>query len=237
MTAPTTPEGPSILILAKSPEPGRVKTRLCPPLTPVQAADLAAAALLDTIAAARGVSGAHPVAVMTGLLERAARRAALIDALREVVVVPQRGSSLGERIAAAHRDGADGRRTLQVGMDTPQVGADMLAAADRSLMTRGIDAVLGLAPDGGWWAMGLRNPAHAELIAEVPTSRDDTGERTLAALRAGGLRVALLPEVSDVDTAADAATAAAAAPGSLFGRAVAALPPGALDHRAAVRRR
>ena len=55
MTAPTTPEGPSILILAKSPEPGRVKTRLCPPLTPVQAADLAAAALLDTIAAARGV--------------------------------------------------------------------------------------------------------------------------------------------------------------------------------------
>jgi uncharacterized protein len=229
--------GPSILVLAKSPEPGRVKTRLCPPLTPGQAADLAAAALIDSIAAAAGVPGARPVAVLTGMLERAARRAALIDALREVTVVPQRGDSLGERIAAAHRDGAAGRRTLQIGMDTPQVDPAMLAAADEALTTRGTDAVLGPAPDGGWWALGLRNPAHAELIVDVPTSRDDTGERTLAALRAGGLRVALLPEVSDVDTAGDAAAVAAAAPGSLFARAVAALPPGALDHRAAERHR
>jgi uncharacterized protein len=220
--------GPSILVLAKAPEPGRVKTRLCPPLTHAQAADLAAAALLDSIAAATGVPGARPVAVLTGLLERAARHAALTAALRGVDVVPQTGDSLGERIAAAHRDGAAGRRTLQIGMDTPQVCAALLSAADDALTAPGVDAVLGLARDGGWWALGLRDPAGAELIVDVPTSRDDTGARTLAALRAGGLRVALLPAVSDVDTAADVAAVAAAAPGSLFAAAVAALPAGAL---------
>ncbi len=224
--------GPSILVLAKAPEPGRVKTRLCPPLTPQQAADLAAAALLDSIAAATGVPGARPVVVLTGMLERAARRGELAGALRDVVVVQQRGDALGERIAAAHRDGGAGRRTLQIGMDTPQVDAALLAAADEALAAPGIDAVLGLAPDGGWWALGLRNPAHAELIADVPTSRDDTGTRTLAALRGGGLRVTLLRQLSDVDTAADVVAVAATAPGSLFAAAVAALPAGALDRRA-----
>ena len=224
--------GPSILVLAKAPEPGRVKTRLCPPLTPAQAADLAAAALLDSIAAAAGVPGARPVVVLTGLLERAARRGDLTAALRDVDVVTQRGDTLGERIAAAHRDGSAGRRTLQIGMDTPQVGAAVLAAADAALTAPGVDAVLGLAPDGGWWALGLRDPAAAELIAGIPTSRDDTGAQTLDALRAGGLRVAPLPEMSDVDTAADVCAVAAEAPGSLFAAAVAALPSGALLRRA-----
>lgn len=223
--------GPSILVLAKAPEPGHVKTRMCPPLTPEQAADLAAAALLDSIAAATGVPGARPVVVLTGMLERAARRAALTAALREVTVVTQIGDSLGERIAAAHRHGAAGRRTLQIGMDTPQVDAAMLAAADAALTAPGIDAVLGLAPDGGWWALGLRRPDDAALMENVPTSRDDTGARTLAALRTGGLRVALLPPLSDVDTAADAVAVAATAPESRFAAAVAALPAGTLDRR------
>lgn len=217
--------GPAVLVLAKAPEPGRVKTRLCPPLAPEQAADLAAAALLDSIDAARSLPGAEPVVVLTGLLERAARRAALDAMLHGVRVVAQRGDSLGERIAAAHIDGAaSARRTLQIGMDTPQVDAGLLAAADATLTAPGVDAVLGLAPDGGWWALGLRRPADARLVAAVPTSRDDTGERTLAALRAGGLRVALLPELVDVDTLADALAVAAAAPATRFAAALGALP-------------
>ena len=161
------------------------------------------------------------------MLERAARRDALTAALHPLAVLPQRGDGLGARIAAAHRDAADlllGRRTLQIGMDTPQVDAAMLTAADCALTAPGIDAVLGLAIDGGWWALGLRRPADADLIAGVPTSRDDTGELTLRALRAGGLRVRLLPELSDVDTAADAVRVAAEAPGTRFAAAVAALP-------------
>lgn len=221
-----TARGPALLVLAKAPEPGLVKTRLCPPLTPEQAADLAAAALLDTLAAVTAVPGAEPVAVLTGDVDRASRRDALRAALAHVHVVAQRGEDLGARILAAHLDSAallPHRRTLQIGMDTPQVSAALLADADTALTAPGVDAVLGLAPDGGWWALGLRDPATAALVAAVPTSRPDTGELTLAALRDGGLRVVLLPELSDVDTVADARGVAAVAPHTRFAAALAAL--------------
>jgi uncharacterized protein len=216
-----------VIVLAKAPEPGRVKTRLCPPATPVEAADLAAASLLDTIDAVTGVPGAEPVVALTGRLAGAVRRAELDAALLGCRVLPQRGDGLGERIAAAHADTAAlycGRPSLQVGMDTPQVDAALLVTCLDRLRAHGTDGVLGLAADGGWWAMGLRDPRAARLVAGVPTSRDDTGERTLRALRAGGLRVALLPELTDVDTAADALTVAEAAPGGRFAAALARCP-------------
>ncbi|MGH3567782.1 MAG: TIGR04282 family arsenosugar biosynthesis glycosyltransferase [Pseudonocardia sp.] len=223
--------GPVVLILAKAPEPGRVKTRLCPPLAPDQAAELAAAALLDSMAAAAAVPGGHAAVVLTGDLRFAARGVELQALLHDMTVLPQRGDGLGARIVAAHLDVAallPGHRTLQIGMDTPQVGP-LLAEADATLCTgrvgrRAVDAVLGLAADGGWWALGLRDPTVVTLIADVPTSVADTGERTLAALRDGGLRVALLPELSDVDTAADAVAVAAEAPHTRFAAAVRALP-------------
>jgi glycosyltransferase A (GT-A) superfamily protein (DUF2064 family) len=216
-----------VIVLAKAPEPGRVKTRLCPPATPAEAADLAAASLLDTIDAAAGVRGAEPVVVLTGRLVRAARSEELAAALRGCRVLPQRGDGLGERIAAAHADTAalfPGRPTLQVGMDTPQAGPALLAHCLERLQAPGTDGVLGLATDGGWWAMGLRDPRSAGLVTGVPTSRDDTGERTLRALRDGGLRVGLLPELTDVDTAADALAVAEAAPGGRFAAALARCP-------------
>lgn len=217
----------AVIVLAKSPEPGRVKTRLCPPATPAEAADLAAASLLDTIDAAAGVPGAEPVVALTGRLAGAARRAELTAALRGCRVLSQRGTDLGARIAAAHLDTAAllaGRPTLQVGMDTPQAGSELLAACLDRLRAPGTDGVLGLAADGGWWALGLRDPGAARLVAGVPTSRDDTGERTLRALRDGGLRVGLLPELTDVDTAADARTVAEAAPDGRFAAAVGSCP-------------
>lgn len=210
-----------LLVLAKAPVPGRVKTRLCPPATPAQAARIAAAALADTLDAVRAVRGALPVVALGG------RREDVDPAvLRGLSVLGQRGVRLGERIAAAHADAAvlaPGRSVLQVGMDTPQLCAGLLAECLARLGGRGLDAVLGPATDGGWWALGLRNPLDAGLLREVPTSRADTGERTLAALRAAGLRVAMLPELSDVDTAADAALVAAEAPGGRFATAVAEL--------------
>lgn len=217
----------ALIVLAKAPEPGRVKTRLCPPATPAEAADLAAASLLDTLAAAGGVPAAEPVVVFTGRLADAARAAELSVALRGVRVLAQRGDGLGRRIAAAHADTAallPGRATLQVGMDTPQADAALLTASLDRLHASGTDAVLGPATDGGWWAVGLRDPRAAVLVADVPTSRDDTGERTLRALRDGGLRVGLLPELADVDTAADALAVAGAAPGGRFAAAVARCP-------------
>jgi glycosyltransferase A (GT-A) superfamily protein (DUF2064 family) len=219
VTGPT-----AVIVLAKAPEPGRVKTRLCPPATSVEAADLAAASLLDTLDAVAAVPGADPVVALTGRLARVARAAELAVALRDVRILRQRGAGLGERIAAAHADTATllpGRPTLLVGMDTPQADAGLLAAGLDRLLAPATDAVLGPAADGGWWALGLRDPLAAELLADVPTSRDDTGERTMRALRDGGLRVGLLPALTDVDTAADALAVATVAPDGRFAAAVA----------------
>jgi uncharacterized protein len=193
-----------LLVLAKTPVPGRVKTRLCPPCTPEQAAAIAAAALGDTLAAVEA-SGLDRTLVVDG------DHPAPPGWQR----VAQRGGPLGDRLANAFT----GPVNLLIGMDTPQVTAALLrTAADRLVAA---DAVLGLAPDGGWWALGLRDPAHAEVLRAVATSTGTTGSDTLAALRARGLRVASLPMLRDVDTAADAwAVAGCCDPGSRFARAV-----------------
>jgi glycosyltransferase A (GT-A) superfamily protein (DUF2064 family) len=114
--------------------------------------------------------------------------------------------------------------SLLIGMDTPQLTPARLRDASARLAAPGVDAVLGPAEDGGWWALGLREPRHGAVLAGVPTSTPGTGRDTLAALRSRGLRVALLPTLRDVDTAEDAtAVAGQCPPGSRFARAVASL--------------
>lgn len=216
-----------LLVLAKAPHPGRVKTRLCPPADPVQAADIAAAALLDTLDAVRAVPGL-PVLALAGNLAGCRRHAEITAALDGVPVLAQRGTSLGERIAAAHADAAalaPGSPVLQIGMDTPQIDPDLLSGCAATLRTAGTDAVLGPAADGGWWALGLRDPYTAARIADVPASRADTGNRTASVLRGHGLHLHPLPELRDVDTVHDAAAVASAAPASRFARAVRELVP------------
>lgn len=211
----------TLIVLAKAPVPGRVKTRLCPPATPAEAADVAAAALLDTLDAAAVVPDSRTLVAITGDLAQAARRADLRHALGRVERTPQRGDGLGERIVAAHAEAArrfPGSPALLIGMDTPQVSPDLLAEGVRRLDES--DAVLGLATDGGWWALGLREPTDAAPVADVPMSRSDTGERTLAALRGAGLRVANLPGLTDVDTAVEAVAVSGMVPGSRFAAAV-----------------
>ncbi|MEV6830396.1 DUF2064 domain-containing protein [Amycolatopsis sp. NPDC051102] len=214
-----------LLVVAKAPVPGLAKTRLCPPATPAEAAEIAAAALLDTLDAVGSVPGAVPVVAMTGDLGAAARAAELGTALRRVTVIPQRGPDFGARLANAHADAAAlhaGLPILQIGMDTPQVTPMSLAAAAAPILG-GHDSVLGPAVDGGWWVLGLTEPRHAQVLADVPMSRDDTGERTLRALTASGLRPRQAACLSDVDTMAEARSVAAACPDGRFARAVAAV--------------
>jgi glycosyltransferase A (GT-A) superfamily protein (DUF2064 family) len=210
----------ALLVLAKAPVSGKVKTRLCPPLTSLDAACIAAAALLDTLETIRSVPHTAALVAMTGSLRSAERRVELAIALAGTLRYPQRGDTLGARIAAAHADAAarlPGRPVLQIGMDTPQLRAADLAEALTPLTARrGPDAVFGPALDGGWWALGLRDPRAAAAVAAVPTSQPDTGERTLRALRDAGLRVEILGERRDVDTAADLLPVAAEAPASRF---------------------
>jgi rSAM/selenodomain-associated transferase 1 len=196
-----------LLVLAKAPVPGKVKTRLCPPLTPAQAADVARAAIEDTLAAVRATPVQRRVLVVDGDLRAPGFH-----------VQPQSGGALDERLAAAFDDAAaHGLPALLVGMDTPQVRAAVLTAACRALLDN--DAVLGLAEDGGWWALGLQRPDGARLRG-IPTSRDDTGRRQAERLADAGLRTTRLPVLRDVDTVADARAVAATAPGSRFAAAL-----------------
>jgi rSAM/selenodomain-associated transferase 1 len=204
---------PALLVIAKAPVAGRVKTRLCPPCTPEQAARLARAALQDTLATAGAVAGCgRRVVVLDG------QPGDWLPSGWEVIA--QHGDGLAERLAAAFAD--VGEPALLIGMDTPQVRADQLENGLAALACA--DAVLGAAPDGGYWAIGLRIPARA-VFAGVPMSEAHTYDAQRRRLAALGLRTARLAPLRDVDTIEDARAIAAAAPDGRFGAALRALEP------------
>ncbi len=216
-----------LLVMAKRPVAGRVKTRLCPPFSPAEAAELAAAAIADTLAAAfaavpvaalRGYR-LEPVLVLDGRpdgwLPPLLRHE--VDGPAQMRVVPQRGDQLDSRLAAAFEDAAFDVPALLIGMDTPQVTSSTLVGAIEALAAPGCDAVLGHAEDGGFWALGLRR-ADPALLLGVPMSTAFTGAAQESRLAAAGLRVGVLEQLCDVDTAEDSERVAALAPASRFAR-------------------
>jgi glycosyltransferase A (GT-A) superfamily protein (DUF2064 family) len=195
----------TLLVTAKAPVAGSAKTRLVPPLSAGEAAELAAAALLDTLAAVRDTPVRHRVVALRGDVRDGARADEVDTALADVEVIEQRGDSFAERLANAHADAAGfGLPVLQIGMDTPQVTPELLQRCAMLLVAPEVDAVLGPAADGGWWALGLRDAAPARGLVDVPMSTTRTGARTLAMLDADGQRTRLLPQLVDVDYPADA---------------------------------
>ena len=206
-----------VLVLAKVPVPGRVKTRLGATVGMAAAADLAAAALLDTLAAANAAVGpTRCLLALEGDLRAARRADDLAAALAGWRTYAQRGDGLGQRIAAAHADAGPGP-VVQIGMDTPQVRARELDGVAARLADA--PAVLAPAEDGGWWALALRDPARAAAVAAVPMSTPTTHDDTRRALKAAGIPVATgAPVLADVDTAEDAAAVAQAWPELRFSR-------------------
>ncbi|MGH9041804.1 MAG: TIGR04282 family arsenosugar biosynthesis glycosyltransferase [Acidimicrobiia bacterium] len=209
----------TIAVMAKEPRPGRCKTRLCPPATPAEAALLAEAALADTLAAVSATTVDRRVLVLDG------RPGPWLPP--GFTVIPQGAGGLDARLAVALTDvgGARaGEPTLVIGMDTPQVTASLLDTALHRLEDPDVDAVLGPAADGGWWALGLRRPDPAATLG-VPMSTPYTGAAQRRRLEALGLRVADLVELRDVDVMEDARAVAAQVPGSRFARTLAHLAP------------
>ncbi len=204
MTAPHRPPGTApdttLLVIAKQPRPGRVKTRLVPPCTPGQAATLAEAALADTLHTVLAAPARRRVLVLDG--EPGPWLPPGFD------IVPQCGGGLDERLAGAFA-AADGPALL-IGMDTPQLTPGLLTV-DWEVA----GAWFGPAVDGGFWALGLQVPDPA-LVRGVPMSTAETGAMMRARLLQAGLRVAGLPCLRDVDTAADALAVALQAPRSRF---------------------
>ena len=199
-----------VLVLAKAPVPGRSKTRLCPPLTLDQAAEVARAALLDTLDTVQRA----PVRERTVVLDGSP--VGLVPA--GFGVLPQRGDGLDERLAAAFEDAFADRSlpVLLIGMDTPHMTPAQLEQAAAALLRN--DSVLGLATDGGWWVAGL-HASDRDAFVGVPMSSPDTGAAQLARLRARGLDPELLPVLRDIDEVDDLyAAAASMAPSSRTAR-------------------
>lgn len=199
-----------VIVLAKEPVPGRVKTRLTSVHSPQQAARLARASLNDTLDAVRRTQVDHRLLVLDGSL-----------CAGGFTTVPQRGGPLDERLAAAFDDAFALHPVpmLLVGMDTPQLTEVLVEKALATLLSPGVDAVLGQAEDGGWWGLGLRVP-RPSLIRGIVTSREDTGHRQRCALLDAGLTVVDLPVLRDVDLPEDLVPVAALCEGS-FPRVVA----------------
>ncbi|MFJ4466682.1 DUF2064 domain-containing protein [Streptomyces sp. NPDC089424] len=197
----------TLLVIAKEPRPGHVKTRLTPPFTPAEAATLAEAALVDTLHAVAATEAHRRVLVLDG------RPGPWLP--EGFDVVPQCAGGLDERLAAAFA-GCDGPALL-IGMDTPQVTPELL-----TVDFAGCDAWFGPAEDGGFWALGLAEPA-PQLLRGVPMSTPRTGAVQRERLVGAGLRVRDLPRLRDVDTAADVAAVAALAPRGRFAAEVARL--------------
>ncbi len=214
---PGVPDGLRVLVMAKAPVAGVSKTRLAATIGDEAAADVAAAALLDSLAAAATAVGTeHCVLALAGDLDDGARADDVRSALVGWSVFEQRGDGFDERLAWAHLDAGPGP-LLQIGMDTPQVTAALLHAAAASLATH--DTVLGAADDGGWWVLGRRDATVADALRGVAMSTPTTYDDTRAALLARSLTVASTPALRDVDERADAEAVAHAAPDTLFAQA------------------
>jgi glycosyltransferase A (GT-A) superfamily protein (DUF2064 family) len=207
---------PHVLVVAKAPEAGRVKTRLGARIGMDCAAEVAAAALLDTLAAATDAVGAARCHLsLDGDLAHAVRGPELEAATAGWTVHPQTGGTFAAKLADAHARVPG--PVVQVGMDTPHLTPALLLAAAAGLEDH--DAVLGPAEDGGWWALGLRDPARARALHGVPMSTPGTYAATRAVLLSSGVPAGEAATLRDVDTVADAERVAALVPDGEFARA------------------
>ena len=185
----------ALIVFAKVPQPGAVKTRLCPPLSPEQAADLYAAMLADALAQYAALGPA----VRLYLPPSDAALDASIGAGKTFV---QKGDGLGARMLRAFAEtfAAGFDRAVIVGTDHPTLPSDFLGLAFDELETRQT-VTLGPSDDGGFYAMGLREP-HPALFLGMAYSHDRVLADTLDRAAAADLPVTLLPPWYDVDDAA-----------------------------------
>jgi rSAM/selenodomain-associated transferase 1 len=201
---------PAIIVMAKAPRAGEAKTRLTPPLTSEEAASLAACLFADTVALALG-AGTAVVVAYAPADGRAPLEERLFAALGEespdrVLWIEQRGEGLGERldgvVARASSWGLD--PLLLVGADSPTLPPTFLASALEELAGARADVALGATEDGGYYAVGMREPA-AGLFDSVEWSTPRAYAQTARNAARLGLRLLELPPWYDVDTPADLA--------------------------------
>lgn len=188
--------------MAKAPVPGRVKTRLVPPLTHDQAAGLARALLQDTVARLQAMAGV----TLAIAVEPAEAMPEVRASLPPVECLPQPPGDLGARLAVVIADRFADRAAavVVIGSDHPTLPTEMVAQAVAWLREGRDEVVVGPAEDGGYCLLGLTRP-HPELFRDIPWSTPQVLATTLDRAAAGRLPVRSLPTWYDVDTPADLA--------------------------------
>ncbi|MEP6593162.1 MAG: TIGR04282 family arsenosugar biosynthesis glycosyltransferase [Acidobacteriota bacterium] len=188
-----------LVIMAKAPQPGRVKTRMTPPLTPQRAAELYSSMLADTVRLAHG-AGVRVAAMVPP--SDAAEVAALLKP--GVEVVAQSGHGLADALSTVFEAfAARGvTRIVAVDSDSPTLPPRQLLAAFDLLERH--EVVLGPTPDGGYYLVGARG-SHPGLFASSTTGTPSALQAVQHAASALGLDSALAAEWYDVDTASDLA--------------------------------
>ena len=190
----------AVVLMAKAPVPGRVKTRLCPPLAPAEAARLYACMLGD---AAEEITSLDRIARYLFLDRPAAANAAREAPFSSFERFPQRGKDLGEKMwdaaATAFRLGAS--CVVIVGGDCPALPAERLRLAFRELR-EGAEAVFGPSEDGGYYLVGLACPDE-RLFRKFTWSTARVLLDTAARCRALAIPFSFLPPERDVDTGDD----------------------------------
>ena len=198
-------------VMAKAPQPGCSKTRLCPPLTPDQAAALSAAFLRDTTEALAAAARLAPIVAYAAYAPRGS------EALLDRCLAPGTSLLLADGSSPAP-DGVEGfgrcllhaiRDMLARGhsaacvlsSDVPTLPARLLAQAAETLLAPGERAVLGPAPDGGYYLLGLK-AAHASMFADIAWSTAGVAEATRARACSLGLELVELESWYDVDDSA-----------------------------------
>ncbi len=189
-----------LIIFAKAPIAGLVKTRLFPHLSFDEAAEMQRAFLADTVDKALAIPGINACIAYTP--EKAVEVFKDICGDRVASLMPQEGADLGERMDRAFSSAfeAGAKKTVIIGADIPTLPACYICAAFRMLGE--FDLVLGPAKDGGFYLIALKCPAPG-LLTNVAWSGPDVLATVTAKAEASGLRVSFLPPLRDVDTFED----------------------------------
>lgn len=189
--------------MAKAPRPGKVKTRLCPPLTPDQSAALNICFLKDTtanLAAVAGEGGAAGLVCYTPAGDESLFNGLLPQSFGLIL---QRGDGFGERLRLAAEDvlACGFGAVCLIDSDSPTVPADAYRLAVQELNRPGDRMVLGGSADGGYYLIGLKQP-HPEPFENIAWSTASVFAETLAGARRAGLELVELPLWYDVDDGA-----------------------------------
>jgi uncharacterized protein len=193
----------ALAVMTKAPQPGEVKTRLIPALTPHEAAELNKCFLRDTATAISAVAMNQPacgVAVYTPL----GAEPAYVDILpADFVLLPQRGADFGERLyfAAVDLFKCGFSSVCLIDSDSPIVPAENFAGAVKLLQIPGDRVVLGPCDDGGYYLIGLKRPQR-ELFERITWSTERVLEQTMERAAEIGVEAKLLPTSYDVDDCA-----------------------------------